>query len=85
MTTGNLIGCRFADTSASRGLVMGFRWALLVLAVLALYGANARIFIGGMFWHWYEDDDRHSDYPVPPHALCSRSPHPYGCNELGVS
>jgi DHA1 family inner membrane transport protein len=49
MTAGNLVGGRLADIYASLGLVIGFGCALVVLAILALHGANARILLPGLF------------------------------------
>ncbi|BBK33373.1 DHA1 family inner membrane transport protein [Stella humosa] len=40
MTAGNLVGGRLADAHPSRGLVLGFASALVLLAVLALGGSN---------------------------------------------
>jgi MFS transporter, DHA1 family, inner membrane transport protein len=43
MTVGNLIGGRLADTYPARGLTLGFGAALVVLAILAIYGTHARV------------------------------------------
>lgn len=49
MTTGNFIGGRLADLYPSRGLVLGFGFALLVLAILAIFGSNVWILMIGFF------------------------------------
>src|SRR5215470_10054628 len=49
MTTGNLIGGRLADVHPSLGLVIGFGSALIVLAILAVNGANAWILMPALF------------------------------------
>ncbi|QEX23970.1 MFS transporter [Hypericibacter adhaerens] len=49
MTTGNLIGGRLADRYAGFGLIIGFGSALVVLAILASYGANVWVLMPAMF------------------------------------
>ena len=49
MTVGNLIGGRLADAHASRGLLLGFATALVVMAVLAATGANVWVLMIGLF------------------------------------
>ncbi|QWW69938.1 MFS transporter [Rhizobium sp. WYJ-E13] len=49
MTAGNLIGGRIADSHPSRGLVVGFGGALIVLAVLASSGGNVALLMIGLF------------------------------------
>lgn len=49
MTAGNLIGGRIADSHPSRGLVVGFGSALVVLAVLASSGGNVALLMIGLF------------------------------------
>ena len=49
MTTGNLIGGRFADAYEYRGLVIGFGCALVVLAILALYGSSPQVLLPALF------------------------------------
>jgi DHA1 family inner membrane transport protein len=49
MTVGNLIGGRIADTHASRGLVLGFCSALVVLAILAFGGENPWVLMLTLF------------------------------------
>jgi DHA1 family inner membrane transport protein len=49
MTTGNLIGGRLADAHAALGLVVGFTSALVVLAILALYGGFVWVLMSGLF------------------------------------
>ena len=49
MTIGNLIGGRLADAHASRGLILGFATALVVMAVLAATGANVWVLMIGLF------------------------------------
>jgi MFS transporter, DHA1 family, inner membrane transport protein len=49
MTVGNLIGGRLADKYPYRGLVIGFGAALVVLAVLALFGTHADVMMGAFF------------------------------------
>ncbi|WP_109126059.1 MFS transporter [Dyella sp. C11] len=49
MTVGNLIGGRLADGHPSRGLVLGFGSALVVLAVLAVCGSSAAVLMPALF------------------------------------
>ncbi len=49
MTTGNLIGGRLADRYPSRGLIVGFGSALIVLAALASLGDNDAFLMIGLF------------------------------------
>jgi DHA1 family inner membrane transport protein len=49
MTVGNLIGGRLADNYSTRGLVIGFGSALVVLALLASFGANVIYLMVGLF------------------------------------
>jgi len=49
MTTGNLIGGRLADRYPSRGLIVGFGSALIVLAALASLGDNVAFLMIGLF------------------------------------
>jgi predicted MFS family arabinose efflux permease len=49
MTLGNLIGGRIADNHPSRGLVIGFGSALIVLATLASLGSNVAFLMIGLF------------------------------------
>ncbi len=49
MTTGNLIGGRLADRYPSRGLIVGFGSALIVLATLASLGDNDAFLMIGLF------------------------------------
>jgi len=49
MTVGNLIGGRLADAFPARGLVLGFGAALIVLAVLAGFGAYASVLMPALF------------------------------------
>jgi DHA1 family inner membrane transport protein len=49
MTAGNLIGGRLADAHPSRGLVLGFASALVVLALLAVTGGNVWALMIGLF------------------------------------
>jgi DHA1 family inner membrane transport protein len=49
MTVGNLIGGRLADNYPVRGLVVGFGSALVVLALLASFGANVVLLMAGLF------------------------------------
>src|SRR6185312_5923081 len=49
MTIGNLIGGRLADTYTYLGLVGGFGSALIVLAVLALFGSSPWILLPALF------------------------------------
>jgi DHA1 family inner membrane transport protein len=49
MTVGNLIGGRLADNYPARGLVVGFGSALVVLALLASFGANVILLMAGLF------------------------------------
>ncbi len=49
MTIGNLAGGRLADAHPSRGLLLGFGSALIVLALLAVAGANVWMLMAGLF------------------------------------
>lgn len=49
MTIGNLVGGRIADVHPSRGLLMGFGSALVVLALLAAAGGNVWVLMAGLF------------------------------------
>ncbi|MBX5087641.1 MFS transporter [Rhizobium lentis] len=49
MTLGNLIGGRLADSHPSRGLIIGFGGALIVLAFLASFGGNVVLLMTGLF------------------------------------
>ncbi len=49
MTAGNLIGGRIADSHPSRGLLIGFGSALIVLAALAWLGSNVVLLMAGLF------------------------------------
>ncbi|MDE1994284.1 MAG: MFS transporter [Rhizobiaceae bacterium] len=49
MTAGNLIGGRIADSHPSRGLIVGFGSALIVLAALAYFGGNVLVLMIGLF------------------------------------
>ncbi|MDR6289559.1 DHA1 family inner membrane transport protein [Inquilinus ginsengisoli] len=49
MTTGNLIGGRLADVYPTRGLIVGFGSALIVLALLAAGGGNVLILMPALF------------------------------------
>ncbi len=49
MTAGNMIGGRLADLYSARGLVVGFGSALIVLAVLAIYGGSANVLLPSLF------------------------------------
>ncbi|WP_431324313.1 MFS transporter [Rhizobium sp. YTU87027] len=49
MTLGNLIGGRLADSHPSRGLIIGFGSALIVLAILASFGGNVVLLMIGLF------------------------------------
>lgn len=49
MTVGNLVGGKLADAHPSRGLVVGFACALVVLAVLAMGGGNVWVLMLGLF------------------------------------
>lgn len=49
MSTGNLVGGRIADAHGSRGLVLGFGCALVVLPILALGGTNPWILMPALF------------------------------------
>ncbi len=48
MTPGNLIGS-LADSHPSRGLIIGFGSALVVLAILASFGGNVVLLMIGLF------------------------------------
>ena len=48
MTAGNLIGGRLADNYPTRGIIVGFGCALVVLAVLATAGAKTAILFPGL-------------------------------------
>jgi len=49
MTVGNLLGGRLADTHPTRGLVIGFGSALVVLAILASFGTSVPVLMAGLF------------------------------------
>lgn len=49
MTAGNLVGGRLADVYPARGLVLGFSFALVVLAVLGSFGSHLWIMLVTMF------------------------------------
>ena len=49
MTAGNLVGGRIADTSASKGILLGFGCALIVLSILATFGGLVPILMIGLF------------------------------------
>lgn len=49
MTAGNLVGGRIADAHPSRGILVGFGCAVVVLAVLASFGASAPTMFAGLF------------------------------------
>ncbi|WP_448095751.1 MFS transporter [Luteibacter yeojuensis] len=49
MTVGNLFGGRLADRFPARGLVTGFAGALVVMAILAVLGANPWVQMPAMF------------------------------------
>ncbi|MGF6771862.1 DHA1 family inner membrane transport protein [Paraburkholderia sp. GAS199] len=49
MTLGNLIGGRLADSHASLGVILGFGCALVVLALLALFGAHEWVLMIALF------------------------------------
>lgn len=49
MTAGNLVGGRIADAHASRGLIIGYGAALVVLAALATLGSNVVILMICLF------------------------------------
>jgi DHA1 family inner membrane transport protein len=49
MTVGNLLGGRLADVYPARGLVIGYACTLIVLAVLAVYGANVWVLMPALF------------------------------------
>lgn len=49
MTVGNWVGGNLADEYPSRGLVLGFGSALVVLALLAAAGANVWVLMAGLF------------------------------------
>jgi DHA1 family inner membrane transport protein len=48
MTAGNMVGGRLADRHPSRGLVVGFASALVVLSILAVGGQNASVLMVGL-------------------------------------
>ncbi|RFU49670.1 MFS transporter [Paraburkholderia sp. DHOC27] len=49
MTIGNLIGGRLADLHAAAGLILGYGCALVVLAVLAVFGAHEWVLMTMLF------------------------------------
>src|SRR5215475_5337727 len=49
MTAGNLVGGRLADAYTYLGLVCGFGAALIVLAILAVFGSTPWILLPGLF------------------------------------
>ncbi|PXA85188.1 MFS transporter [Caulobacter sp. D4A] len=49
MTVGNLYGGRLADIHPSRGIVAGYGCALVVLVVMAFWGATPWVFFAAMF------------------------------------
>ncbi|MDE1993685.1 MAG: MFS transporter [Rhizobiaceae bacterium] len=49
MTAGNIYGGRLADRYPARGIAIGFGSALLILAALAVSGANPWVFFPAMF------------------------------------
>lgn len=49
MTAGNLFGGRIADRDPVRGIVIGYGCALVVLAILAIYGPYIWILLPAMF------------------------------------
>lgn len=49
MTAGNLFGGRIADRDPVSGIVIGYGCALVVLAILAIFGANVWILMPAMF------------------------------------
>lgn len=49
MTAGNLLGGRLADGDPARGIFVGFGAALVVLAILAMAGAQAWVMLPAMF------------------------------------
>ncbi|QSY98532.1 MFS transporter (plasmid) [Rhizobium bangladeshense] len=49
MTLGNLIGGSLADNHPSRGLIIGFGSALVMLAILASFGGNVVLLMIGLF------------------------------------
>ncbi|WPU21945.1 MFS transporter [Cedecea neteri] len=49
MAVGNVIGGHMADRFTYRGMVLGFLVALVVLAILAINGANASVLMAAMF------------------------------------
>jgi DHA1 family inner membrane transport protein len=49
MTAGNVLGGRLADVYPARGLVIGYACTLIVLAVLAVHGANVWVLMPALF------------------------------------
>ncbi|MFB2553738.1 MFS transporter [Ensifer soli] len=49
MTAGNIYGGKLADLYPARGIVLGFGSTLLILAALAVGGANPAVFFPAMF------------------------------------
>jgi DHA1 family inner membrane transport protein len=49
MTVGNVLGGRLADSHASAGLILGFGFALVVLALLATFGSREWVLMPALF------------------------------------
>jgi len=49
MTAGNLVGGKLADAYPARGIAIGFIGALIVLAILAIFGTHVSIMFAAMF------------------------------------
>lgn len=49
MTAGNIVGGRIADAHPSRGIIVGFGSAIIVLAVVAAFGTNVFVLMIGLF------------------------------------
>ncbi|MBX5088373.1 MFS transporter [Rhizobium lentis] len=49
MTAGNTVGGRIADLHPSRGIILGFGSAVMVMAIVATFGSNVLVLMLGLF------------------------------------